>query len=61
MKLRSDFQIHGHRGCRGLFPENTIPAFEKASKLGVDALELDIVISKDTTSRFSKTTNYRQS
>jgi len=47
MKLRSDFQIHGHRGCRGLFPENTIPAFEKASKLGVDALELDIVISKD--------------
>lgn len=41
-------QVHGHRGCRGLLPENTIPAFLKAAKLGVDALELDVVITGDS-------------
>jgi len=40
-----DFQ--GHRGCRGLLPENTVPAFEKALDLGVMTLEMDVVISKD--------------
>ncbi len=39
--------IQGHRGARGLMPENTIPAFEKALDLGVTTLELDVVISKD--------------
>lgn len=39
--------IQGHRGCRGLFPENSLPAFGKAIDLGVNTLELDIVISKD--------------
>ncbi|MBL7938932.1 MAG: glycerophosphodiester phosphodiesterase [Flavobacteriales bacterium] len=39
--------IHGHRGCRGLLPENTIPAFLKATELGCDFLELDVVMSKD--------------
>ncbi len=48
MNIRPDFQVHGHRGCRGLYPENTLPAFEMASRLGVDAIELDIVISKDS-------------
>jgi glycerophosphoryl diester phosphodiesterase len=37
----------GHRGCRGLMPENTIPAMKKALDLGVKTLELDVVISKD--------------
>lgn len=37
----------GHRGCRGLMPENTIPAFIKAIDLGVNTLEMDVVISKD--------------
>jgi len=37
----------GHRGCRGLMPENTIPAMKKAMDLGVQTLELDVVISKD--------------
>jgi glycerophosphoryl diester phosphodiesterase len=37
----------GHRGCRGLLPENSIPAFKKALDLGVTTLELDVVISKD--------------
>ena len=39
--------IQGHRGCRGLMPENTIPAFVKALELGVTTLELDLVISAD--------------
>jgi glycerophosphoryl diester phosphodiesterase len=39
--------VQGHRGCRGLFPENSIPAFQKAIDLGVTTLELDVVISKD--------------
>ncbi|MBT8375271.1 MAG: glycerophosphodiester phosphodiesterase [Bacteroidia bacterium] len=43
----SKIKVHGHRGCRALFPENTLPAFEKAIDLGVDAIELDIAITKD--------------
>jgi len=39
--------VQGHRGCRGLLPENTIPAFKRAIDLGVTTLELDLVISKD--------------
>jgi glycerophosphoryl diester phosphodiesterase len=39
--------IQGHRGCRGLFPENSLPAFQKAIDLGVHTLELDVVLSKD--------------
>jgi glycerophosphoryl diester phosphodiesterase len=41
------FDIEGHRGCRGLLPENSLPAFAKALALGVTTLELDLVISKD--------------
>jgi glycerophosphoryl diester phosphodiesterase len=41
------FDIEGHRGCRGLMPENTISAFKKALDLGVTTLELDVCISKD--------------
>ncbi len=41
------FDLQGHRGCRGLMPENTLPAFLKALDLGVTTLELDVVISKD--------------
>jgi glycerophosphoryl diester phosphodiesterase len=40
-------EVHGHRGCRGLLPENTLPAFLHALALGVDVLELDVVISQD--------------
>lgn len=40
-------EVHGHRGCRGLFPENTLPAFLHALSLGVDVLELDVVVSQD--------------
>src|SRR5438477_12423519 len=41
------FDIEGHRGCRGLMPENTIPAMMKALELGVSTLEMDAVITKD--------------
>ncbi|MEZ5818083.1 MAG: glycerophosphodiester phosphodiesterase [Hyphomicrobiaceae bacterium] len=40
-------ELHGHRGARGLLPENTIIGFEKALEIGVDCLELDIGMSRD--------------
>ena len=39
--------VHGHRGARARFPENTLPAFEYAIAIGVDALELDLAVTKD--------------
>jgi glycerophosphoryl diester phosphodiesterase len=42
-----NFEILGHRGARGLAPENTLAAFEKAIEMGVNALELDVVITKN--------------
>ena len=42
-----NFDIEGHRGARGLVPENTIPSFLKALEFGVDTLELDLVVSRD--------------
>lgn len=41
-------EIHGHRGCRGLLPENTLPAFLKAAELGCEWLEMDVVITADS-------------
>lgn len=41
------FDKQGHRGCRGLLPENTIPAMRKALDLGVTTLEMDVVITAD--------------
>ena len=43
----SEIDLQGHRGARGLMPENTWPAFKKALDLGVETLELDVVITKD--------------
>ena len=40
-------EVQGHRGARGLLPENTIPAFERAIDLGVDVLELDLGLTRD--------------
>ena len=40
--------LQGHRGMRGLFPENSILGFLKALELGVNTLELDIVMSGDS-------------
>ena len=41
------FDLEGHRGGRGLMPENTIPAMLHAIDLGVTTLEMDIVFTKD--------------
>src|ERR1041384_7774309 len=41
------FDVQGHRGCRGLMPENTIPAFLYAVDLGVTTLEMDLAVTKD--------------
>ena len=41
------FDLEGHRGCRGLMPENTIPAMLKAIDLNVNTLEMDVVITAD--------------
>ena len=41
------FDKQGHRGCRGLMPENTIPAMINALNLGITTLEMDVVITKD--------------
>lgn len=40
-------EVQGHRGARAIYPENTLPAFEYALKLGVDVLEMDVVVTKD--------------
>ena len=39
--------IQGHRGARGLFPENTLVGFRKTIEMGVTTLELDLNLSKD--------------
>lgn len=40
-------ELHGHRGARGLWPENTIPAFQGALAIGVTAIEMDVALTKD--------------
>ncbi len=41
------FDLQGHRGARGLLPENTLPAYEQALRIGVTTLELDVGVSSD--------------
>jgi len=41
------FDLQGHRGARGLVPENTVPAFRRALEIGVTTLEMDVVIAED--------------
>ncbi|HFE66332.1 MAG TPA: hypothetical protein ENJ93_03630, partial [Chloroflexi bacterium] len=45
--LPENIDAEGHRGTRGLKPENTLPAFETALDLGVDTLELDLHYTSD--------------
>ncbi len=47
LPVKLTFDKQGHRGCRGLMPENTIPAMLKALELGVTTLEMDVVITQD--------------
>jgi len=39
--------VLGHRGARGLWPENTLAGFARAMELGVSALELDCGVTRD--------------
>jgi glycerophosphoryl diester phosphodiesterase len=39
--------VVGHRGARGLYPENTLTGFAGALALGVDAVELDVALTAD--------------
>ena len=41
------FDAQGHRGARGLAPENTLAAFARALEIGVTTLELDVGLSRD--------------
>jgi len=40
-------ELQGHRGARGLFPENTLAGFAGALAIGVDVLELDVALTAD--------------
>lgn len=42
-----EFDLQGHRGARGLLPENTIPGFLIAIDHGVNTIEFDLVVTKD--------------
>jgi glycerophosphoryl diester phosphodiesterase len=46
-KPQQSFDFEGHRGARGLRPENTLPAFAKALQIGVTTLELDTGVTRD--------------
>jgi len=45
--MAQDFDVQGHRGARGLSPENTLAAFARALTIGVSTLELDVGVSRD--------------
>jgi glycerophosphoryl diester phosphodiesterase len=45
--MMRSIELHGHRGARGLFPENTLAGFAGALAVGVDALELDVAVTAD--------------
>ncbi|MEN9610620.1 MAG: hypothetical protein RLZZ628_1434 [Bacteroidota bacterium] len=47
VRIPKQFDWQGHRGARGLMPENTIPAFLYALELGVTTLEMDLGVSKE--------------
>ena len=44
---KNQVEVQGHRGDRGNFPENSLPAFRSAVKKGAEVVELDLVISDD--------------
>jgi glycerophosphoryl diester phosphodiesterase len=46
-RINLTIQVHGHRGARAIMPENAIAAFEYAIGVGVDAIELDVQVSRD--------------
>lgn len=47
VQAQKKFMLIGHQGARGIMPENTIPGMLKALDLGVNVLDMDVVVSKD--------------
>jgi glycerophosphoryl diester phosphodiesterase len=47
MSSAAAFDLQGHRGARGLAPENTLPGFARALAIGVTTLELDVGVTED--------------
>jgi len=47
LALMADLDLQGHRGARGLAPENTLAAFARALSVGVTSLELDVGMTRD--------------
>jgi glycerophosphoryl diester phosphodiesterase len=45
--MTRSIELHGHRGARGLFPENTLAGFAGALEIGVDTIELDVAMTAD--------------
>jgi glycerophosphoryl diester phosphodiesterase len=45
--MRRAIDLQGHRGARGLFPENTLAGFAAALAIGVDGFELDVAVTAD--------------
>ena len=45
--MRRAIDLQGHRGARGLFPENTLAGFAAARAIGVDSFELDVAVTAD--------------
>src|SRR5262249_32608863 len=46
-RMAYSFDLQGHRGARGLKPENTLPSFETALDLMVSSIETDVHLTKD--------------
>jgi glycerophosphoryl diester phosphodiesterase len=44
---KNKLEIHGHRGARSIYPENSILGFDYAMGIGVDVLEMDLNMTKD--------------
>ncbi|MEJ5963972.1 glycerophosphodiester phosphodiesterase family protein [Pedobacter immunditicola] len=47
VQAQKNFMLIGHQGARGIMPENTIPGMLRALDLGVNVLDMDVVVSKD--------------
>jgi glycerophosphoryl diester phosphodiesterase len=45
--MKRSIELQGHRGARGLFPENTLAGFVGALEIGVDTIELDVAMTSD--------------
>ena len=45
--IRQQLHLYGHRGARGLSPENTLPAYRTALAIGVHYVDMDVGMTQD--------------